>query len=108
MVTGAASEIRVGIIGAGTVGSGILRLLRDNARTVEQRLGAPIVVKRVAARDSKKKRESIFPEANLVFDPMSVISDPEIDIVVEVMGGIDPAYSLVRRAIDAARTTENL
>ena len=97
------SEIRVGILGAGTVGHGILNLLRDNAKTVEARLGAPIHVRRVVARDRAKSRDSMIPAERLSFDPAEVIADPEIDIVVEVMGGLEPAHTLIRQAIEAGK-----
>jgi homoserine dehydrogenase len=100
----AARKIRVGIIGYGVVGQGIVRLLHDNAETIAGRLGASIEVRRIVARDPAKVREVPPPEGVEVgFDPELVLGDPEIDIVVEVVGGIDPAGSFVRTAIERGK-----
>ncbi|MBW2462802.1 MAG: homoserine dehydrogenase [Deltaproteobacteria bacterium] len=99
----ASRTIRIGLIGYGVVGQGIVRLLSDNAATIEGRLGAPIEVRRVVARDPDKKREVEPPPGTLSFDPNDVLNDPDIDIVVEVVGGIEPAKSFVQRAIDSGK-----
>jgi homoserine dehydrogenase len=99
----ASRTIRVGLIGYGVVGQGIVRLLRGNAATIEERLGAPIEVRRIVARDEKKAREVEAPPGTLCFDPEDVLGDPEIDIVVEVVGGTDLAGSFVRTAIERGK-----
>jgi homoserine dehydrogenase len=91
--------IRVGLLGAGVVGEGILRLLRDNASSIETRLGAPIEVAKVVARDRDKARRDVDPSL-LSFEPSDVLDDPSIDVVVEVIGGLDPAGEFLRRAIE--------
>lgn len=95
-------KIRIGLIGAGVVGQGILRLLNDNAEMIEGRLGGSIDVRRVVARDRAKARSEMVP-AGLSFDPWDVIDDPDIDVVVEVMGGLSPAGELVRAAIERGK-----
>jgi homoserine dehydrogenase len=97
-------KIRIGLMGAGTVGVGMLQLLRDNARAIERRLGASIEVRKVIARDRKKDRPELVPPALLSFDPKDVLEDPEVDIVVEVIGGVDPAGSYVRSAIEHGKS----
>jgi homoserine dehydrogenase len=92
-------QIRIGILGAGVVGEGILRLLEDNAASIENRLGSPIVVRRVVARDRHKAHRRV-PERLLGFDAAEVVDDPDVDVVVEVIGGLEPAYGYVRRAIE--------
>lgn len=92
--------IRIGLLGAGVVGQGILQLLRDHAESIERRLGARIEVRRVVARDVEKARSPLVPEELLSFDPSVLIEDDEIDIVVEVIGGVEPAGSLLRRALE--------
>lgn len=96
--------IRIGLLGAGVVGQGILSLLRDNAENIERRLGAPIEVRRVVARDPSKVRAELVESAKLSFDPEDVLGDDEIDVVVEVIGGVEPAGSYVRRAIERDRS----
>ncbi len=95
--------IRIGLLGAGVVGEGILRLLEDNASSIERRMGTSIEVRKVVARDPGKARGGLF-EGLLSFDPDDVLDDPEIDVVVEVMGGLDPAGDYVRRAIEAGKS----
>ena len=95
--------IRVGLIGCGVVGQGILRLLSDNAATIEGRLGAPIEVRRIVVRDVNKARDAAVPRELLSFDAEDVLGDPEVDVVVEVVGGLEPAGDFVRRAIQQGK-----
>ncbi|HEX9774290.1 MAG TPA: homoserine dehydrogenase [Actinomycetota bacterium] len=93
--------IRIGQLGCGIVGSAVLRQLHANATEIEQRLGARIEVSTVAVRSLTKERD--VPEgtaALLTTDAHAVVSHPEVDIVVEVMGGIEPARTLLLEAID--------
>ncbi|MEM9194893.1 MAG: homoserine dehydrogenase [Myxococcota bacterium] len=90
--------IRIGLLGAGVVGEGIVRLLRDNATSIERRLGAPLEVARIVAKDPSKKR-NIDP-ALLSFDARDVLDDESVDVVVEVIGGLNPAHEYVRTAIE--------
>ncbi len=92
--------IRIGMIGAGVVGQGILRLLETNAASIHARLGTSLEVRKVAVRDIKKTRFAKMPLSALTADPMEVIRDPNIDVVVEVMGGVEPAFQYVRAAIE--------
>ena len=96
--------IRIGLLGAGVVGQGILQLLRDHAESIERRLGARIEVRRVVARDAEKARSPLVPEALLSFDPSVLIDDDEIDIVVEVIGGVEPAGAILRRALERKKS----
>jgi homoserine dehydrogenase len=79
--------VRIGLLGAGVVGQGILSLLADNATSIERRLGAAIVVRRVVARDQDKARPLVPPEL-LSFRAEDVLDDDDVDIVVEVIGGV--------------------
>jgi homoserine dehydrogenase len=98
-----ARTIRVGLIGCGVVGTGILRLLRDNEAMIARRLGAPIEVRAIAVRDPAKERDPVVPQGLLVADPMRVVDDPNVDVVVEVMGGVEPAGSIVRAALERGK-----
>lgn len=99
-----ADAIRIGLLGAGVVGEGILRLLADNHASIARRLGQPIEVRRVVARDPDKARSAIFESHPVGFDPEELLADDDIDIVVEVIGGVEPAGSFVRRAIEAGKS----
>ncbi|MEO0323439.1 MAG: homoserine dehydrogenase, partial [Myxococcota bacterium] len=101
--TTAPRTIRLGLIGCGVVGTGILRLLRDNESTLGQRLGAPLEVRRIAARDPHKERDPVVPLGLLTADATAVVDDPEVDIVVEVMGGVAEAGTLLRRALEGGK-----
>ncbi len=101
--TTAPRTIGLGLIGCGVVGTGILRLLRDNEATLGQRLGAPLEVRAIATRDPSKVRDPVVPRELLTADASAVVDDPSVDVVVEVMGGVEPAGSLLRRALEQGK-----
>ena len=93
--------MKIAILGYGTVGSGVFNVIRENNAIIEKRVGAPIEIKYVLdLRD--------FPgdpvEPYLVHDFRTIIEDPEIDIIVEVMGGLKPAYDFVKEALLSGRS----
>jgi homoserine dehydrogenase len=92
-------KINVGMIGLGTVGSGAFRILRDNAELIRHRVGVPIEVVKVAVRDTARDRGLDIPRSLLTDDPSHVVDDLYIDIVVELIGGYEPAKELLLRAI---------
>jgi homoserine dehydrogenase len=96
-------KVRVGLLGCGVVGTGIVRLLHDNARTIEGRLGAPIEIVGIAVRDLSKPRDAIVSAPLVTEDAMSVATHPDVDVVVEVMGGLHPAGELVKAALDLGK-----
>jgi homoserine dehydrogenase len=91
--------IRIGLLGCGTVGGGVVTLLTREADDITARTGATLEITRVAVRDPARDRG--LPLAPEVFtpDPWAVVESDEVDVVVEVMGGLDPADALVRRAL---------
>src|SRR5205823_891710 len=95
--------VRLGLLGCGTVGGGVVQLLHQNASYLAERVGAPLEVARVLVRDPDKERVLPLDRARLTTDPESILGDETIDVIVEVMGGVDPARSLVERAIEAGR-----
>src|SRR4030042_1383580 len=88
-------EINVGLIGFGTVGSGVVRILQKNSRLIEKRMGARIVLKRIADIDLDKDRGVKLKPGVLTRSVEGVIKDPEIDIVMELIGGIEPAKTFI-------------
>ena len=92
-------QISVGLIGFGTVGTGTFRILRDNAELIQSRLGVPVKVKKIAVRDINRSREIQVSAALLTDNPDEVVNDPEIDVVVELIGGYEPAKRLILGAI---------
>ena len=88
--------VRVGIIGVGTVGRSVVKVLEKNKDIIRARAGKEIRVVKGVVRDLAKKRDIDIP---LTTDPFEVTDDPTIDIVVELMGGVDAAYEVVTRAL---------
>jgi homoserine dehydrogenase len=91
--------VDIGFLGFGTVGQGTLRILAEQGPLLESRLGARLAVRRVAVRDPKKRREVTLDPSLLTTDPLAVVDDPAVAVVVELMGGIEPARTLILRAI---------
>jgi len=92
-------EIKVGLIGFGTVGAGVGKILQKNSRLIEKRMGAKIILKRVADIDIKTDRGVKLKRGVLTRSAADVIEDPEIDIVMELIGGIEPARTCILKAI---------
>jgi homoserine dehydrogenase len=92
--------IQVGLLGLGTVGSGTIEVLRRNREEISRRAGRDIVIKVASARDLKKERSVSLEGIELVPTAGLVVSRPDIDIVVELIGGDTAARELVLKAID--------
>ena len=88
--------IRVGIIGVGTVGSHVVKILQENEDIITARSGKKIVPVMGVVKDATKKRDISIPLSTNVDD---VLENPEVDIVLELMGGVDEAYNIVTRAL---------
>jgi len=91
--------INIGIIGFGTVGAGTARILMQKRKELESRLGCPIVLRRIADLDIKRDRGIKLSAGVLINNAQALLNDPEIDIVVELMGGIHPAKEFVLQAL---------
>ncbi len=96
-------RVRLGLLGCGNVGGPLARLIDGNADLVEQRAGVAIEITRVAVRDLSKRRDVPLPADVFTDDAESVVADPDIDIVVEVIGGIEPARTLITQALKAGK-----
>ena len=94
--------IYAAILGAGTVGTGVYKLCQEMKSEFVQKTGADLVVKKVLVRNASKKREGI-EDAVLTDNWKEIIEDPEIDIVIEVMGGIEPAKTYIIEALEAGK-----
>ena len=91
-------ELGIGMLGCGVVGSQVARLLTEDSGDFAARSGAKLSLKKIAVRDVAAKREHVKSDL-LTKDADSVVNDPSIDIVIEVMGGIEPARTLILKAI---------
>ncbi len=94
-------RVNIGLLGCGTVGGGLIDLLRNNRDLVARRSGLDLNVRRILVQDPKKERPC-KPEL-ITTSPESILDDPEIDIVVELIGGLDPAETLIRKAIRSGK-----
>ena len=98
-------DISVGLIGFGTIGSGVVKLLRDNEELIRKRLGARLVIKKIADIDITTPRPVEVDRKILTTDVQEVLTDPEISIVVELVGGYTHAKKIV---LDAIRSGKHL
>src|SRR4051812_16246028 len=96
------SQVTLALAGFGVVGGGTLKLLRDHRADVEARVGTSVRVKWVVSR-SKKPASAVGPGVLQTSDWKKIVDDPEVDCVVELMGGTEPARSLVLAALRAGK-----
>ncbi len=96
--------IKIGLLGCGNVGSGVWKLLKGFESEIAHRTGLRFEIVRVLVRDASKKREIDFGEGVLTDNPDDVIQHPDISIVMEFMGGENPAFSYMLRALEAGKT----
>jgi homoserine dehydrogenase len=97
------NKIGIGLAGFGTVGSGVYKNIVANRALIAERTGAEFDVRRIVVRDLKKTRDVSAPAELFTTDLDALLDDPEIKIVVELIGGTDTALTFVRRAIDAGK-----
>ncbi|WP_422344750.1 homoserine dehydrogenase [Parasphingorhabdus sp.] len=94
------SPLRIALAGLGTVGSGVIRLVNENGAMIAQRAGRPIEIVAVTARDRNRDRGVDLSAYRWVDDMNDLATDPEVDCVVEMIGGSDgPAYNLTRNSL---------
>ena len=95
--------IQLGLAGLGTVGSGVYETLCRNHALLEARSKIPFRLKRIAVRNLEKPRETVVPRELLTDDWQDLVNDPEIDIIIELIGGTRQAYDLVTLALRAGK-----
>lgn len=92
-------EIHIGLIGFGTIGTGVVKLLRQNEELITKKLGARLVLKKIADIDITTPRLTKVNKSLMTSDALEVINDKDISIVIELMGGYEPARTFVLKAI---------
>jgi homoserine dehydrogenase len=95
--------IRIGVLGCGTVGAAFIGLVQDGAEEIAARTGVRLSIARVAVRNLSAERAVALPDGVLTRDTHAVVTDPDVDVVVETIGGIEPARQLVLDALKAGR-----
>lgn len=96
-------KTKIALLGLGTVGTGAWKIIRDNGSIIEEKTGCSLEIARILVKNLHKKRSVELPEGILTVDYNSIISDPDIDIIVEVIGGIAPARDYILRALQAGK-----
>ncbi len=98
-----AAPIQVGLLGIGTVGSGVFNVLQRNQSEIMRRAGRGIEIAMVADLDTARAQAAVGPAVNVVADARAVIANPDIDVVIELIGGYGIARQLVLEAIEAGK-----
>ena len=97
------SVVRVGVLGCGTVGSSLVALVDDQRDAIEARTGLRLEIARVAVRDASRSRAVLLGDGVVTTDAAAVVTDPTIDVIVEVIGGVEPAGALVLMALASGK-----
>jgi homoserine dehydrogenase len=96
-------SVKVGLLGLGVVGGGVARILAEKRDRYARELGCPLELARVLVRDPEKERSVTIDPALFTTDAGALLDDPEIDVIIEVMGGEEPAFRYVREALQAGK-----
>ncbi len=96
---GKRESIGIGLVGLGVIGSGVAKALREREEAIASQVGCPLRLRKILVRDLAKRRAVKVEPHLLTTDPRQIIDDPEIDIVIEVIGGESPALELIKEAI---------
>jgi len=97
------TPLKIGIIGLGTVGGGVAKILTEQSQRITQRAGRPVELRRVVVRDLKKPRAVDLPESLLTDRVQDIIDDPEIELAVQLIGGIEPAREIMLSLLEAGK-----
>ncbi|MCL6605930.1 MAG: homoserine dehydrogenase [Paenibacillus sp.] len=95
--------VKIGLLGLGTVGTGVVRIVEGNQEHLSSQVGSPIIIERISVKNSEKARDIDIDPSKITTDPWEVIRDPEIDVIVEVMGGIDGTKEYILEALDRGK-----
>ncbi|MBU5674681.1 homoserine dehydrogenase [Paenibacillus brevis] len=95
--------VKVGLLGLGTVGTGVVRILEGHQEDLSSQVGSPIVIEKIAVKHADKQRSVEIDPAKLTEDPWEVIRDPEIDVIVEVMGGVNGTREFMLEALNCGK-----
>ena len=96
--------VKIGVIGFGTVGVGTVKILKERKEEIEKELKVAIQIAKIADKDWERERPLTVPPEIRTYDPWEVVKDPEIDIVVEAIGGVSPTFELVSCALEQGKT----
>ena len=97
------NKVSVGLLGLGVVGSGVIKLIENHQEKLMHQIGSEVAVKSVLVRNPEKQRDVNTDRTILTTNPDDVLNDPEIDVIIEVMGGIDEARQHILKAFEAKK-----
>lgn len=97
-------NVQIALLGLGTVGTGVYKVLKAQKEEISHKVGTEIQLKRILVRNTKKAAEKLDDPSVLTTEWKSILEDPEISVVVEVMGGIEPARSYILDALHAGKS----
>ena len=95
--------VKVGLLGLGTVGTGVVRIVEGNQEDLSSQVGSPIIIEKIAVKNTEKDRVIPIDRAKLTENPWDVIRHPDIDVIVEVMGGIDQTKEYILEALERGK-----
>lgn len=95
--------VKVGLLGLGTVGTGVVRILEGHQEDLASQVGSPILVEKIAVRNVEKSRSIYVDSSKLTEDPWEVIRHPDIDVIVEVMGGVEQTKAYILEALERGK-----
>lgn len=98
------TRINIGVIGFGTVGSGTVKVLWEQKTEIEKALGVNVEVVKIVDKDWVRARSIVIPPSLRGEDPAEILNDDSIDIVVEAIGGLEPAFTIVKEALERGKT----
>jgi homoserine dehydrogenase len=95
--------IKIGMLGLGTVGTGVVRIVEGHQEDLQRQVGCPVQIERILVKDVRKERSIVIDSAKLTTDPYAVLNDPQIDVIVEVMGGTGLAKEYILEALERGK-----
>lgn len=95
--------IKVGLLGLGTVGTGVVRIVEGNQEDLSSQVGSPIVIEKISVKNTEKARSIAVDPEKLTEDPWEVIRHPDIDVIVEVMGGVEKTKEYILEALERGK-----
>ena len=96
--------IKIGMLGLGTVGTGVYKVLKSQQEEMLPKLGARVELKKILVRNVEKAAAKVDDPSIITTSFEEIANDPEIEIVVEVMGGVEPAFTFVKKALEAGKS----
>ena len=96
-------KINIGLLGLGNIGTGTYKVLEINRKQIEEAAGASVNITKILEKDIDRPRDITVPRECFVSDPEEIFSDPDIDIVIELLGGVEPAATMIERALTSGK-----